>query len=310
MAISWYPGHMHKANKEMAAIIKDIDVVVEVLDARMPQASSNPMLKIMRKDKPCLRILNKADLANPHITKEWLDYFNNDPLSFATVSAKEKRIGASDVVYLCQRLVKKANANKSITPTPQVSSNADLDALRSWKQDNKKQQILIVGIPNVGKSSIMNQILGKKVAKTGNEPAITKGQQRVKLNGDWYLVDTPGVLWPKFEDQITAYRLALSGAIRSTAIEFTDVALFAAQMLVEQFPRQVSERYKISPLPATGDEFLRELAVQRGCLRKDKDVDWHKVSELLINDYRAGRFGPMTLERPPQNIDPAVVMDT
>ena len=158
---------------------------------------------------------------------------------------------------------------------------------------------MIVGIPNVGKSTIMNQILGKKIARTGNEPAVTKGQQRVRLNDNWYLVDTPGVLWPRLEDQDAAYRLALSGAIRNTAIEFTDVALFSAQLLLEQFPHQLQQRYDLPSLPATGEGFLQQLAQARGCLRKDGDIDWNKVSELLIHDYRAGRFGLMTLERPP-----------
>src|SRR5690606_37749063 len=192
----------------------------------------------------------------------------------------------------------KANAGKQIDK-PASSGNADLDALRAWKKENQKQHIMIVGIPNVGKSTIMNQVLGKKIARTGNEPAVTKGQQRVRLNDKWYLVDTPGVLWPRLEDQDAAYRLALSGAIRNTAIEFTAVALFSAQLLLEQFPRQLQQRYDLSTLPATGEQLLQELAHARGCLRKDGDVDWNKVSELLIHDYRAGRFGPMTLERPP-----------
>jgi len=298
MAISWYPGHMHKANKEMAALINDIDVVIEVLDARMPQASSNPLLQSMRQGKPCLRILNKADLANPHITRDWLDHFNREPLSFAASSAKDKRIETADVLYLCQKLMRKANAGKPV-PVVNPTDNPDVAALRAWKQEHKKHQILIVGIPNVGKSSILNQLIGKKIARTGNEPAITKGQQRVRLNDHWYLVDTPGVLWPKLEDQAAAYRLALSGAIRNTAMEFTDVALFSAQMLLEQFPQRLRERYDMETLPPTGEQFMQALAHKRGCVRKDGDVDWHKVAELLIHDYRAGRFGPMSLERPP-----------
>ncbi|OGT74495.1 MAG: hypothetical protein A3H44_04625 [Gammaproteobacteria bacterium RIFCSPLOWO2_02_FULL_57_10] len=316
MTISWYPGHMHKANKEMAAIIKDIDVVVEVLDARMPQASSNPMLSAMRQGKPCLRILNKADLADPHITKRWLAHFSNDPLSFAATSSKEKRINSADVIFLCQKLMRKANAGKPVVQAV-PSSNPDLEALKEWKRQQKKHQIMIVGIPNVGKSSIMNQILGKHVAKTGNEPAITKGQQRVRLNDHWYLVDTPGVLWPKLEDQAAAYRLAMSGAIRNTAIEFVEVAIFAAQTLVTLFPERVKKRYQMEELPEGGEAFLEALARAKGCVRKASrvgaspardddaekhhlpDIDWQKVSEMLINDYRAGRFGPMSLEIPP-----------
>ena len=301
MAISWYPGHMHKANKEMAALIKDIDVVIEVLDARMPQASSNPMLKAMRKGKPCLHVLNKADLANPHVTREWLDYFNAQPLAYAATSSKDKRLETSDVLFLCQKLMRKVNASKPVVEEVEPS-NPDAAALRAWKKKNHKNQVLIVGIPNVGKSSIMNQLLGKKIARTGNEPAITKGQQRVRLNDNWFLVDTPGVLWPKLEDQEAAYRLALSGAIRSTAMEFAEVALFAAKTLIQQFPERLKERYKLETLPDESETFLRELAIARGCVRKNKDIDWNRVAELVINDYRAGRFGPMSLERPPRAV--------
>lgn len=300
MAISWYPGHMHKANKEMALIIKDIDVVIEVLDARMPAASSNPMLEKMRQGKPCLRILNKADLADAQTTKDWLAYYNNMPNSYATSRSKHQRLEPADIVFLCQKLLKKTQKEiqqQQVHP-PVESSNPHLDNLKAWKKENKKQQILIVGIPNVGKSSIMNQLLGKKVAKTGNEPAITKGQQRVRLNQNWFLVDTPGVLWPKLEDQEAAYRLALSGAIRNTAIEFMDVALYAAQMLLDEFPESILSRYKMTQKPETGDDLLRELAIARGCLRKNKEIDWNKVSEVLVNDYRAGRFGNLSLEKP------------
>ncbi len=304
MTISWYPGHMHKANKEMAALIKEIDVVIEVLDARMPQASSNPLLRSMRKGKPCLRILNPADLADPHLTKAWLAHFSSEPLSFAVTSSKDKPIETSDVVHLCQKLMRQANAGKPVVQQ-MASPNADLQSLKDWKKQQQKNQVMIVGIPNVGKSSIMNKLIGKKVAKTGNEPAITKGQQRVRLNDHWFLVDTPGVLWPKLEAQSAAYRLALSGAIRNTAIEFVEVALFAAQLLIDQFPKRLKERYKMEELPSSGEDFLAELARRKGCVRKDQDVDWHKVSELLVNDYRTGRLGPMTLERPTP-VEPAL----
>lgn len=291
----------------MAALIKNIDVVIEVLDARMPRASSNPMLKAMRKGKPCLHILNKADLANPHITREWLDYFKDQPLSFAATSSKEKRLDTSDVLFLCQKLMKKVKRDQPPAPQPEETVNPELAALRAWKKEHKKQQILIVGIPNVGKSSIMNQLLGRKVARTGNEPAITKGQQRVRLNDNWYLVDTPGVLWPKLEDQAAAYRLALSGAIRATAMESLDVAVFAAQMLIDQFPERLKERYKLEDLPPDAETFLSDLAIARGCVRKDKNIDWNRIAEFIINDYRAGRFGSLSLERPSDPIVTPVV---
>jgi ribosome biogenesis GTPase A len=272
MTISWYPGHMFKANKEMAKVIKEIDVIIEILDARMPAASANPLLRRMRGDKPCLQILNKADMAQPEITREWLRYLNAQPNTRAIANGNDLRLPASAIVNQCELLLR--------------------------LERPRKRQAMIVGIPNVGKSTLMNQIAGRKVARTGNEPAVTKGQQRIRLTDDWYLLDTPGVLWPKLEDQEAAYRLACSGAIRNTAMEFGDVALFAAEFLLRDFPERLRERYGLQELPATAEAFLEKLALSKA-YTKGGHVDWHRISELLLNDFRAGKLGRITLEHPP-----------
>jgi len=169
-----------------------------------------------------------------------------------------------------------------------------------------RYQLLIAGIPNVGKSTVMNRLLGRKVAKTGNEPAITKGQQRIRLQDGWYLIDSPGVLWPRLEDQDAAYRLAMAGAIRNTAMEFEDVAFFAAELFLRAFPGVLRERYGLEVLPDDVETLMTRIAARRGCLRKNGQPDWHRVSERLLQDYRSGQLGRLTLESPPPPQPPPV----
>jgi len=330
MTISWYPGHMFKANKELAKLMQQIDVVIEVLDARMPGASSNPLMHKMRlrHHKPCLHILNKADLADPARTGAWLQYFSSQPGSRALANGKDGSLSTELIIGACQRLVD----DQALMPAPKVADkveatsegivlNTDLaDAAHSadgeyendgdWQQNDdesaaeeryrkRKFNAVIAGIPNVGKSTLMNQITGRKLAKTGNEPAVTKSQQRVKLNDQWYLFDTPGVLWPRLEDQQAAYRLAAAGAIRNTAIVFEDVAMVAAEFLIRDFPDSLKARYKFNELPASAEEFMEQLASKRACRNKAGRTDWHRVSEILLHDFREGSLGRLTLELPP-----------
>ncbi len=277
MSISWYPGHMHKANKEMAKLMGQIDMMIEVLDARMPMASSNPRLRQLRGDRPCLHILNKADLADPVLTGQWLSWFNRQRGSHAVATDPDSSLKPADLVRHGQRLLQQLD--RAVT--------------------RNRHQILIAGIPNVGKSTIMNRLLGRKVARTGNEPAVTKGQQRIRLQEGWYLIDTPGVLWPRLEDQEAAYRLAMAGAIRNTAMEFEDVAFFAAELFLRDFPARLKQRYDIDELPDDVESLMTLIAARRGCLRKNGQPDWHRVSERLLQDYRGGQLGHLTLESPP-----------
>lgn len=279
MTINWYPGHMYKANKELAKLMQQIDVVIEVLDARMPAASSNPLMHKTRQQhhKPCLHILNKADLADPVSTRAWIRHFDSQAGSRALANGKEQLLSTAVIVGACQRLV---------------------------DQEKRKYTAVIAGIPNVGKSTLMNQITGRKLAQTGNEPAVTKNQQRVKLNEQWYLFDTPGVLWPKLEDQAAAYRLAAAGAIRNTAIVFEDVAMETAEFLMRDFPEALMQRYQFKTLPDTAEQFMSELATRRACRSRSGGTDWHRVSEILLHDYREGKLGRLTLEQPPLEQSP------
>ncbi len=278
MTINWYPGHMRKANREMARVARDVDIMVEVLDARMPAASANPVLRRLRGGRPCIHVLNKADLADPQATREWINHFNSETQSIAIAQEKDSRLSADQLIEHCESLLAKAG----------------LDGGRQ-----RQRQVMIVGIPNVGKSTILNRIRGRKLARTGDEPAITRATQRVKLARNWFLIDTPGVLWPRLDDQDGAYRLACAGAIRNTAIEAEDVAFFAAEFLLRDFPGPVRQRYGLEELPATAEALLESIAGRRGCLGRQGRVDWQRVSQVLLNDYRSGKLGRMTLEQPP-----------
>lgn len=276
MTISWYPGHMYKAKKELIKVIAQTDVVIEVLDARMPQASSNPMLEQIRGTIPCLKILNKADLARPEISFAWQRHLDSLPACGCLLNGLDKKISLSELLQKCGKLV-----------------------TTSSHKAGKKQLMVIVGIPNVGKSTLLNQLLDRKIANTGNEPAVTKGQQKVNLNEHWYLMDTPGLLWPKLEDQQAAYRLAATGTIKNTAVEAEDIAFFTAELLLDNYYEVVRERYQLTEKPQAAEQLLEAIAQRRGCIGKSGRIDWYKASEVLLNDFRSGKLGRLSLEPAP-----------
>jgi len=276
MAINWFPGHMHKARKEIAKVMDEIDMVIEVLDARLPQSSENPMVASLRRGKPVLKLLNKQDLADPATTAQWLEFFNSqEDIRALGLDQSQKKLIAK-IPELCKQMVPG----------------------RSGK--DRPVRAMIMGIPNVGKSTLINALLGKRIAKVGNEPAVTKNQQRFTLKNGMALSDTPGILWPKIEDPDSGYRLAASGAIRDTAIEYELVALFAAEFMVRDYPQKLVERYKLKELPEDIEtravEVLDEIGRRRGGLRPGGVVDRHKASEVLLNDLRSGKFGPISFE--------------
>lgn len=272
MTINWFPGHMHKARKEIAQVMDDIDAVIEVLDARLPQSSENPLVETLRKGKPVLKILNKADLADPVKTQEWLDFFNaQEGIKAISLSQDQKKV-IQRIPDMCKQM---------------VPSRASHD---------RPVRAMIMGIPNVGKSTLINALLGRRIAKVGNEPAVTKNQKRYTLSNGMALSDTPGFLWPKIEDQDSGYRLAASGAIRATAIEYELVALFAAQFVLTAYSDRLMERYKFKELPKTPDNLIDEIGRKRGGLRPGGVIDRHKASEVLLHDMRSGKLGPITFE--------------
>ena len=279
MIINWYPGHMHKASKELVKLMHKTHAFIEVLDARTPHSSSNPLLATIRGDLPCIRILSKADLADPDATKAWHKYFTDKKNSACLINGYDSPLQRSDIVRAAKPLIKKRLAEDS----PDIPRNV---------------QLVIGGIPNAGKSTLLNQLLDRKVANTGNEPAITKGQQRVRLDEGWYLVDTPGMMWPKLEDQTCAYRFAATGTIRYTAIDSVDIAWFLAELLIAEYPERIKERYGATENENSAELLIEHIARLRGCLVKGGRADLNKTSELLLNDFRSGKLGRFTLELP------------
>jgi ribosome biogenesis GTPase A len=271
---------MHKASKELVKLMQKTHAFIEVLDARTPHSSTNPLLADIRGKLPCIRILSKADLAEDMITKAWYQYFSKMDNSACLINGYDSPLERSDIVRVAKPLVKKLWENEP----------ADLP---------RNVQLVIGGIPNAGKSTLMNQLMDRKVANTGNEPAITKGQQRVTLDEGWYLVDTPGMMWPKLEDQTCAYRLAATGTIRNTAVDAVDIAWWLAEMLIADYPDRIRERYQASHNENTAELLMDKIAKLRGCLGKGGRADLHKTSELLLNDFRSGKLGRFTLESPP-----------
>lgn len=274
MAIQWFPGHMNKARKKISEAMPDIDIVVEVLDARLPYSSTNPLVDELRGDKTCIKVLNKADLADPGVTQQWVDYFGKQHNTQAIPLVAEDRSQVKKLIDLCRKL----------------------GAARLEKKLSVR--VMIMGIPNVGKSTLINALAGRYIAKTGNEPAVTKANQMIDLKNGIVLSDTPGILWPKFENEHSGYRLAASGAVKDTAMEYTDVATYALGYLLNQYGSELSARFRFKELPATASDALSTIAAKRGCLKPGGIADLHKAAELCLHELRAGKIGRITLENP------------
>lgn len=265
---------MHKARKEIAEVMPHVDVIIEVLDARVPFSSENPLVPSLRGNTPCIKLLNKADLADPEITARWISAFDKTQGVTALPVSQENPEHIRQLLHLCERLVPEKNS--AIHPA----------------------RAMIMGIPNVGKSTIINTLVGRVVAKTGNEAGITKSQQKIKLDNDFLLTDTPGFLWPKLTPPSCGYRLAITGAIKDTVFDYADIALYAAEYLLTAYPEALKARYKIEELPNSDIEVLEAIGIKRGCTSKGGSVDIQKVSSLLITELRAGLLGRITFETP------------
>lgn len=278
MSIQWYPGHMHATKKAIVERMKGgIDVVIELLDARLPGSSANPMLADLTRGKPALKVLNKQDLADPDRTAAWLAYYNALPATQA--------IGLdASITAPAQRLT---DASRSLAP------------LRGGMA--KPLRVLICGIPNVGKSTLINTLVGKKAAKTGDEPGITKVEQRISLASDFYLFDTPGMLWPRIAVPESGYNLAASGAVGRNALDEEIVALELLQTLRANYPGHVEERFQLKDVAELPDEaWLEAIGRRRGAVLGGGRVNLQKASEILIHEFRAGGLGRVTLETPEQ----------
>ncbi len=274
MAINWFPGHMHKAQKEIKEILPQIDVVIEVCDARLPFSSENPMITEIRGDLPLIKILNKSDLADPGKTKVWLEYLEAQKNVKAIALTTNNPTAAKNLVGLIRKLVPRKD------------------------ETGKQINVVIMGIPNVGKSTLLNTLVGKAKAKVGNEPAVTKGQQRIRLEEGLYLYDTPGMLWPKIVNDNSAYRLAITSAIKDTAFDHDDIACFAGEFLLDEYPERLQQRYKYESKPQSEIELIEEIGRRRGCIRSGGHIDFHKASAILIHEIRDKTLGGITFETP------------
>lgn len=274
MSIQWFPGHMHKARKEIEEVIPQVDVIIEVLDARIPFSSENPMISSLRKDKPCVKVLNKRDLSDPAMTDHWIEHFEKEKGVKAMAITTSNPQEVHKIMELCRKLAPHR------------------------EQMGKNIRTMIMGIPNVGKSTIINTLAGRTIAVTGNQPAVTRRQQRINLQNGIVLSDTPGILWPKVENPHSGFRLAATGAVKDTAMEYDEVAFYTVEYLAEQYPDLLKERYQLDELPTSDIELMEEIGRKRGALRSGGRVDLHKASEILLHELRGGTIGQITLERP------------
>ena len=274
MSINWFPGHMNKAHREIKKAYSRINLMIELLDARCPASSENPLIAQLRGKKPSLIVLNKADLADPKITKQWIAHFNKMD-NVQAIALNKNQTGK------IKGLLK---SGRSMLP-----------------KDRSKERaihVMIMGIPNVGKSTLINILAGRSIAKTGNVPAVTRRQQHIRLSHDMVLVDTPGFLWHKLSPKECGYRLAISGAVKDAVVDQVEIAQFALAYFSKQYPFALKNRYGLSDLSNEPMEMLNLIGAKRGCMLKGGTVDIQKAAEIVIREYRAGKLGAMSLERP------------
>ncbi|MBX3222257.1 MAG: ribosome biogenesis GTPase YlqF [Labilithrix sp.] len=288
MPIQWYPGHMTKARRLIADSMPSQDVIIEVLDARMPRSSENPVVTELRRHKPVIKVLGKSDLADPVVTKAWIRFFEEE-----VHPSPGDGLAPGKVVAIALTTTRPGEAK---TKLPELCKKLALHP----RGPGKTPRVMIVGIPNVGKSTLINTLMDRKVAKTGDEPAVTKGQQIVTLKSGMTISDNPGIMWPKIEDEDASLRLAFGGAIPDSAIDYETVGFWGASYLLEAYPALVLARYKLKSLPATPMALLEEIGKRRGGLRAGGVVDLHKAADALIHDFRQGALGRITLESPPK----------
>ncbi len=277
-AINWYPGHMTKARRMMEEDIKLIDLVIELVDARLPLSSRNPDIDKIGRNKSRLILLNKCDLADERATEEWCQYFKDKGLYTVMVNSKN------------------GQGIKSINNVVKEACKEKIERDRKRGILNRPVRAMVVGIPNVGKSTFINSYAGKACTKTGNKPGVTRGKQWIKLSKTLELLDTPGILWPKFEDRQVGLRLAFAGSIRDEIINTTELAIDLLKYLLKEYPGIVGERYKTEESEDYVD-ILRDIAENRKCVLKGNELDMDKAAKILIEEFRNGKLGRISLEK-------------
>ncbi len=279
MNFQWYPGHMTKAKRQMQEDIKLIDLVIELVDARIPLSSRNPDIDELGKNKYRLILMNKADLADKEQTKKWAEYFKSKGFFVVSLDARTK------------------NSMKSITDIVMEACKEKIERDRKRGIKNRPVRAMVVGIPNVGKSTFINSYAGKACAKTGNKPGVTKGKQWIRLNKNVELLDTPGILWPKFEDQMVGLRLALIGSIKDEILNIDELAMELIKYLIKNYSGIINARYEVDESKELTD-IIVDIAKNRNCLLKGGEPDYSKAAALVIDDFRSGKMGCITLESP------------
>ena len=280
MTIQWYPGHMTKTRRQIEADLKQVDAVCEIVDARIPMSSRNPDIDAICGSKPRIIVLNRMDLADPNATKKWAAYFKNKGMAVIATDCKTRR-GIGD-----------------FTPAARTACAEKLerDAKRGM---NRPLRVMVVGIPNVGKSTLINQISGRKGAKAENRPGVTRGKQWVTVDSGLQLLDTPGILWPKFEDPEVGMMLAYTGAVKEGVIDIEELACRLMELLHKYYPQTLLERYKVeAPEGTKGWELIEIAGRKRGYLVSGGEVNTERMSKVLLDEFRGGKLGKFTLEMP------------
>jgi ribosome biogenesis GTPase A len=271
---------MAKARRQVTEKLKLIDIVYELVDARIPASSRNPMIDEIIQHKPRIILLNKADMADPHKTKEWLAYYKKQGHTALAINSQEGQ-GLNQITAASKELLKEK-----------------YDKMKAKGIKPRAIRAMIVGIPNAGKSTLINRLAKKNIAKTGNTPGVTKAQQWIKFGKELELLDTPGILWPKFEDQEVGLKLALTGAIKDTLLNLHDISLYGLRFLEKEYPERLKERYNLEEIPQETLELFDRIGTFRGCLATKGMVDYDKTAELVVREIRSQKMGSLTFEKP------------
>lgn len=273
--INWYPGHMKKTRELIQENLKLVDAVLEVIDARIPRSSRNPIIDELVKGKKRILVFNKSDLADNEATKAWAEEFQRQGFLSLTTNC----MSGEGTVRLLKRL-------------------ENLQEEKNRGQARKKPyRLMIVGVPNVGKSSLINRLTGRKSTQTGDRPGVTKGKQWLSLPGNMQLLDTPGILWPKFEDPEVGLNLAFCGSIKDEILDVASLALELISLLQREYPELLVQRYKLEELPQTPLETMEAAAQKRGCILPGKKIDYERIARVVLDEFRAGKIGKITLEK-------------
>lgn len=283
--INWYPGHMKKTKELVANNLKLVDVVIELLDARIPYSSKNPIIDQLVGDKPRIVLLNKADLCRKEDLDKWISYYSQRGIKALTINSMTGA-GVNKIATECKNLTK--------------------DIIKKFEEKGRKARgirLMIVGVPNVGKSSLLNKLSGRRSAQTGDRPGVTKGKQWVKIRGDMELLDTPGILWPKFDDQKVALNLAFTRAIKDEILDIETLGLRLIEKLSAIAPQNLQERYKLDEISELGIDTMGAIGRKRGFIMGNREIDYTRVATTVLNEFRDGKIGKITLELPEEYLD-------